>query len=104
MESAVRVGLSELVNHETRSELSAQDARPIRWAARLTPYGGDAVVYARTRLGAEPGPEEQLVTLRPGQMAALRVFISIADELATPPTEGLVARVRTSGLSCADTR
>ncbi|WP_328349356.1 DUF6417 family protein [Streptomyces sp. NBC_00445] len=88
VESAVREGLAELADRETRAELSAHEGRPIRWAIRLTPYGGDARVYARARPAAGPDPEEaasgeQLVKLRPAQMVALRVFISIADELAT---------------------
>ncbi|WP_329522589.1 DUF6417 family protein [Streptomyces jietaisiensis] len=109
VESAVREGLAELADRETRAELSAHHGHPIRWAARLTPYGGDARVYARARPVDEPGPEEpasgeQLVKLRPAQMAALRVFISIAGELASPPAAGLAARVRTAGFSRADNR
>lgn len=82
VESAVREGLAELAGRETRAELSAYEGRPIRWAARLTPFGGDARVYANARAVDEPIPEEpasgeQLVKLRPAQMAALRVFISV---------------------------
>jgi hypothetical protein len=109
VESALREGLAELADRETRAELSAHEGRAIRWAARLTPYGGDARVYARARPVPEPDPEEpatgeQLVKLRPAQMDALRVFISVADKLATPPAEGLAERIRTAGFSRVDNR
>ncbi|MEV1080930.1 DUF6417 family protein [Streptomyces sp. NPDC050211] len=109
VESAVREGLAELADRETRAELSAHEGRPVRWAARLTPCGGDALAYARARPVPEPDPEEpasgeQLVKLRPAQMDALRIFISIAGELATSPAEGLSERVRTAGFSRVDNR
>ncbi|MFE2491158.1 DUF6417 family protein [Streptomyces mirabilis] len=51
---------------------------PVRWAARLTPYGHDTLTYGQSRPRAEPplGGEQadrQAVELIPSQMAALRV-------------------------------
>ncbi|WP_216372990.1 DUF6417 family protein [Streptomyces tailanensis] len=45
-EAVVRDGLVELADRDTRAELSAQVSRPVRWAARLTSYGRDVLVYA----------------------------------------------------------
>ncbi|MCX4617564.1 MULTISPECIES: DUF6417 family protein [Streptomyces] len=50
---------------------------PVRWAARLTPYGHDTLTYvSRPRAEPPPGGEEadrQAMELIPSQMAALRV-------------------------------
>ncbi|MET7571221.1 DUF6417 family protein [Streptomyces sp. NPDC005492] len=102
-------GLAELADRETRAELSAYAARPVHWAARLTGQGRDVLVFARSRALAEPevyspAPGEQLVELRPAQMAALRVFVALADELATPPAEGLADQVRSARFTPTDKR
>ncbi|MFD8653394.1 DUF6417 family protein [Streptomyces mirabilis] len=51
---------------------------PVRWAARLTPYGHDTLTYDQSRPRAEPPPggeqaDRQAMELIPSQMAALRV-------------------------------
>nr|WP_248296195.1 DUF6417 family protein [Streptomyces sp. S1D4-11] len=58
----------------------------MRWAARPTPYGHDTLAYGQSRPRAEPPPggeeaNRQLVELIPSQMAALRVFVGLADQL-----------------------
>ncbi|MFF2134068.1 DUF6417 family protein, partial [Streptomyces olivochromogenes] len=92
-------GLVELASREDRAELSALEGRPVRWAARLTPYGHDTLTYGHSRPRAEPppgeaGPDLQLVELIPSQMAALRVFVGLTDRLRMPPADGLAAQVR----------
>ncbi|MCX4419423.1 DUF6417 family protein [Streptomyces mirabilis] len=92
-------GLVELACREDRAELSVLEGRPVRWAARLTPYGHDTLTYGRSRPRAELplGGEEadrQLVELIPSQMAALRVFVGLADQLQVPPADGLAEQVR----------
>ncbi|MFE2716565.1 DUF6417 family protein [Streptomyces mirabilis] len=94
-------GLVELACREDRAELSALEGRPVRWAARLTPYGHDTLTYGCSRPRAEPPPagaqaDRQLVELIPSQMAALRVFVSLADQLRVPPAAGLAEQVRTA--------
>ncbi|MFG3590473.1 DUF6417 family protein [Streptomyces sp. NPDC047990] len=93
-------GLVELAGREDRAELSVLEGRPVRWAARLTPHGYDALTYGRLRPRAEPTPAEsgtgRPVELIPSQMAALRVFIHLAGQLRLPPAEGLAERVRTA--------
>ncbi|MFD7607700.1 DUF6417 family protein [Streptomyces mirabilis] len=93
-------GLVELADPEDRAELSALEGRPVRWAARLTPHGYDTITYGRSRPRAEPSPggegPRQLVELIPSQMAALRVFIGLADQLRVPPADGLAEQVRTA--------
>ncbi|MEU7337340.1 DUF6417 family protein [Streptomyces sp. NPDC007074] len=93
-------GLVELAGREDRAELSVLEGRPVRWAARLTPHGHDALTYGRLRPRAEPTPAEsgtgRPVELIPSRMAALRVFIHLADRLRLPPAEGLAERVRTA--------
>ncbi|MFE5141319.1 DUF6417 family protein [Streptomyces fagopyri] len=93
-------GLVELAGREDRAELSVLEGRPVRWAARLTSHGHDALTYGRLRPRAEPTPAEsgagRPVELIPSQMAALRVFIHLADRLRLPPAEGLAERVRTA--------
>ncbi|QDN85563.1 DUF6417 family protein [Streptomyces sp. RLB3-6] len=42
-------GLVELACREDRAELSALEGRPVRWAARLTPYGHDTLAYGQSR-------------------------------------------------------
>ncbi|MFF8024833.1 hypothetical protein ACFZDJ_27790 [Streptomyces sp. NPDC007896] len=79
-------GLVELACREDRAELSALEGRPVRWAARPTPYGHDTLAYGQSRPRAEPPPggeeaNRQLVELIPSQMAALRVFVGLADQL-----------------------
>ncbi|MFF4363489.1 DUF6417 family protein [Streptomyces sp. NPDC001604] len=104
VEALVGEGLVELADRQIRAEMSARLSRPVRWAARLTPYGRDVRTYAHARPpqptgGPEPGPGEQLVELRPAQMDAVRVFVSLARDLATGPAEGLAERVRTAPFS-----
>lgn len=99
VEPVVREGLAELADRDTRAHLSALVSRPVRWAARLTPYGRDALAYAHARRPAEPdgpGPGERLVELRPAQMSAIRVFATLTDELAVKPADGLTERVRSA--------
>lgn len=109
VEAVVGEGLAELADPETRAELSAYAACPVHWAARLTGHGRDVLVFARSRALAapevsSPSPGEQLVELRPAQMAALRVFVALADELATPPAEGLAEQVRGARFTPTDMR
>ncbi|MFD8220916.1 DUF6417 family protein, partial [Streptomyces sp. NPDC059697] len=70
----------------------------VRWAARLTPYGHDILTYGQSRPRAEPpsGQEadRQAVELIPSQMAALRVFVGLADQLRVPPADGLAEQAR----------
>jgi hypothetical protein len=47
-------GLVELACREERAELSALEDRPVRWAARLTPYGHDTLAYGCSRPGPSP--------------------------------------------------
>lgn len=47
-------GLVELACREDRAELSALEGRPVRWAARLTPYGHDTLTYGCSRPGLSP--------------------------------------------------
>ncbi|MFE3268041.1 DUF6417 family protein [Streptomyces sp. NPDC059215] len=93
-------GLVELAGREDRAELSVLEGRPVRWAARLTPHGHDTLTYGRLRPRAEATPAEsgvgRLVELIPSQMAALRVFIHLAERLRIAPADGLVERVRTA--------
>jgi hypothetical protein len=109
VETVVGEGLAELADRGTRAELSAYAARPVHWAARLTGHGRDVLVFARNRALAAPevyapAPGEQLVELRPAQMVALRVFVALADELATPPAEGLAEQVRSARFTPTDKR
>ncbi|MFF7928976.1 DUF6417 family protein [Streptomyces mirabilis] len=93
-------GLVELAGREDRAELSALEGRPVRWAARLTPYGHDTLAYAQSRPRPEPtspaDPDRQLVELIPSQMAALRVFVALSGRLRVPPAEGLAEQVRSA--------
>ncbi|XDO64252.1 DUF6417 family protein [Streptomyces sp. RLB1-33] len=82
-------GLSELACLEDRAELSALEGRPIRWAARLTPYGHDTLPYGQSRPRAEPSPGEagadrHLVELIPSQMTAPRVIVGLTHQLRVP--------------------
>jgi hypothetical protein len=91
----------ELAGREERAELSALEGRPVRWAARLTPYGHDTLAYGCSRPRAEPplrGEESdrQVVELIPSQMAALRVFVGLTGQLRVPPADGLAEQVRTA--------
>lgn len=109
VEALVSGGLVELANREIRAELSARLSRPVRWAARLTSSGHDAHTYAHARPPQcfdepGPGPGERLVELRPAQMDAVRVFVSLARDLTTGPAEGLAERVRTAPFSRRDNR
>ncbi|MER5699580.1 DUF6417 family protein [Streptomyces mirabilis] len=93
--------LVELAGREDRAELSALEGRPVRWAARLTPYGHDTLAYAQSRprpesTSGEADPDRQLVELIPSQMAALRVFIALSGRLRVPPTAGLAEQVRSA--------
>ncbi|WP_329537613.1 DUF6417 family protein (plasmid) [Streptomyces sp. NBC_01450] len=92
-------GLVELAGREDRAELSVVEGRPVRWAARLTPYGHDTLVYGQSRPRVEPSPGEaasdrQVVELIPSQMAALRVFVGLTGQLRVPPADGLGEQVR----------
>ncbi|MFE4822888.1 DUF6417 family protein [Streptomyces sp. NPDC056704] len=94
-------GLVELACREDRAELSALEERPVRWAARLTPYGHDTLTYGQSRPRAEPPPceaasDRRLVELIPSQMAALRVFVGLTGRLRVPPADGLAAQARTA--------
>ncbi|MEU1567722.1 DUF6417 family protein [Streptomyces mirabilis] len=94
-------GLVELACGEDRAELSVLEGRPVRWAARLTPYGHDTLAYGQSRPRAEHSPGEaasdrQVVELIPSQMAALRVFIGLTGQLRVPPVDGLAEQVRTA--------
>jgi hypothetical protein len=93
-----RAGLAELAGREVRAELSAWEGRPVRWAARLTGQGHDVLAYHRHGPAIsrpEPGPGQTLVQLRPAQMDAVRVFVSLtADHLYHAPAAGLEEQVR----------
>ncbi|MFJ4836338.1 DUF6417 family protein [Streptomyces sp. NPDC088747] len=94
-------GLVELADREDRAELSAIEGRAVRWAARLTPCGHDALAYAHSgdQPAPSPGesaPDRQPVQLIPSQMTALRRFMHLADQLRTPPADGLTEAVRTA--------
>ncbi|MFE2267573.1 hypothetical protein [Streptomyces griseosporeus] len=93
-----RAGLAELAGREVRAELSAWEGRLVRWAARLTGHGHDVLAYHRhgpATSRPEPGPGQTLVQLRPAQMDALRVYVSLtADHLYYAPAAGLEEQVR----------
>ncbi|MEV4451276.1 MULTISPECIES: DUF6417 family protein [Streptomyces] len=90
----------ELANRGNRAELSALEGRPVRWAARLTPYGQDTLAYGQSRPRAKPslgeaGPDRRLVELIPSQMAALRVFVGLTGQLrVSSSANGLAEQVR----------
>lgn len=91
--------LVETAGRETRAELSAWEGRPVRWAARLSAAGHDLLAYAGVRpvpASCGMGVGQRLVQLAPSQMAALRVFIGLADQLKSPPAPGLAEQVRTA--------
>ncbi|MGW4566469.1 DUF6417 family protein [Streptomyces sp. NPDC004561] len=86
-----------------RAELSAYEGVPIRWAARLTGHGQDALAYAEASPSAGHLPDgsadgERLIELRRTEMNALRVYLHLSGRLQMPPAEGLVERVRTARL------
>ncbi|MFG2425160.1 DUF6417 family protein [Streptomyces sp. NPDC048448] len=93
-------GLVELAGRDDRAELSVLEGRPVRWAARLTPHGRDALTYGRLRPRADRRPAEaavgRVVELIPSQMAALRMFISLTGQLQVPLAAGLAEQVRTA--------
>ncbi|WP_328834600.1 DUF6417 family protein [Streptomyces europaeiscabiei] len=94
-------GLVEIASREDRAELSAWEGALVLWAARVAPAGHDLLLYARSRPCPEtapegPGPEQRLVELRPSQMAALRLFVSLSGQLRVPLAEGLREQVRTA--------
>jgi hypothetical protein len=94
-----RRGLVETADRETRAELSAWEGRPVRWAARVSAAGHDLLAYARSRPApTRPTPARGVtpVELLPSQMTALRVFVGLADQLTTPPAQGLAEQVRTA--------
>ncbi|MFE2970401.1 hypothetical protein ACFXKC_43500 [Streptomyces sp. NPDC059340] len=73
----------------------------MRWAARLTPYGHDTLVYGQSRPRAEPpsgeaAPDRQPVELIPSRMAVLRVFVGLTGRLRVPPADGQKEQVRTA--------
>lgn len=95
----LRLGLVTSADRETRAELSAWEGRPVRWAGQLSPAGHDLLAYARSRPAPTPAAAKRGTTpvdLLPSQMAALKVFVSLAGQLTTPPAEGLAERVRTA--------
>ncbi|MET7609279.1 DUF6417 family protein [Streptomyces avermitilis] len=101
MEAAVRQGLAEVADREIRAELSAYDGKPVLWAARLSAHGHDALESgaASPTPAAHPGfpaAGEQAIGLRPAQMDALRVYLSLGTRLRLPPADGLIERVRTA--------
>ncbi|GAX58246.1 DUF6417 family protein [Streptomyces olivochromogenes] len=72
---------------------------PVRWAARMTPYGHDTLTYGCSRPRAEPPPageeaDRQAGELIPSQMAALRMFVGLDDQLRVSPADGLAEKVR----------
>lgn len=90
-------GLMETADRETRAELSAWEGRPVRWAVRLAAAGHDLLAYDCSRpdpVASRPGPGERLVELAPSQMAALRVFLALTDQLRSRPAPGLAEEVR----------
>ncbi|MFE6483759.1 DUF6417 family protein [Streptomyces sp. NPDC057757] len=94
-------GLVELAGREDRAELSATESKAVRWAARLTPRGHDALTYARsgdqpTPSPGESAPDRQPLQLIPSQMTALRRFVHLAGQLRTPPADGLAEAVWTA--------
>ncbi|MGW1169118.1 DUF6417 family protein [Streptomyces sp. NPDC002550] len=100
VDAAAGQGLAELADRETRAELSAYEDRPVRWAARLSPHGHDALTYA----DADPTPErqqlpaggERLVELYRAELEALSLYIHLGERLRVPPAEGLAQKVRTA--------
>ncbi|MEH0588721.1 DUF6417 family protein [Streptomyces sp. B21-106] len=89
----------ETADRETRAELSAWEGRPVHWAVRLSPVGHDLLLYNRFRPSPTPtmpGPGQRLVELLPSQMAALRLFVSLVDQLRMPVAEGLTEQTRTA--------
>ncbi|MFD9657739.1 DUF6417 family protein [Streptomyces mirabilis] len=74
---------------------------PVRWAARLTPYGHGTFTYGQSRPRAEhppgeAGPDRQVVELIPSQMAALSVFVGLDGQLRVPPADGLAEQGHTA--------
>ncbi|MGW0185742.1 DUF6417 family protein [Streptomyces sp. NPDC003362] len=107
--AAAAQGLVTLADRGDRAELSACKGRPVLWAARLSPVGHDVLAYAEASppsvpIPDQPGPGEQLVELRPAQMNALRVYVSLGDRLRVPPARELAERVRTARYSGPDNR
>ncbi|MEH0589795.1 DUF6417 family protein [Streptomyces sp. B21-106] len=95
----LHLSLVQSADRETRAELSAWEGRPVRWAGQLSAAGHDLLAYARTRpTPAPPAPEPGAtpVDLLPSQMAALRVFVGLSDQLRVPVAQGLAERVRTA--------
>ncbi|MER6062361.1 DUF6417 family protein [Streptomyces sp. NPDC001792] len=99
-EAAARQGLVRLADREMRAELSAYEGRPVLWAARLTAEAHDALAYAEASPApaprSQPAEGERLIELRPVEMDAVRVYLSIRRELRVPPADGLAERVRTA--------
>ncbi|WP_181139555.1 DUF6417 family protein [Streptomyces sp. Ru71] len=101
LEAAADNGLAELAGRDMRAELSAHEGRPVLWAARLTAHGHDVLAYAHASPAPAPHSEppaagKQLVRLRPAQMDALRVYISLSPTLRVPPADERVERVCTA--------
>ncbi|MEU9072073.1 DUF6417 family protein [Streptomyces sp. NPDC048306] len=99
MHTLAGLGLVELADANTRAQLSVQAGRPLLWAARLSTAGHDVLSYLQafpvSTVHADiPVEGETAVELRPSQMDALRVYVSLAPVLRTPPADGLVERVR----------
>ncbi|MGW1673402.1 DUF6417 family protein [Streptomyces sp. NPDC002324] len=94
-------GLVEIATREDRAELSAWEGTLVLWAARLSPAGHDLLLYARScprprNTVDEPDTGRRLVKLLPSQMAALRLFLSLADQLRVPMAAGLAEQARTA--------
>ena len=64
VELACREGREDREDREDREELSVLEGRPVRWAARLTPYGHDTLAYASPAPGPSPRPLRRIRTGR----------------------------------------
>ncbi len=75
---------------------------PPQWAARLTPEGHDTLVHFPARQATSPSPRPahetpetaREVELRPTAMEAVRLYLSLADDLRRRPVPGLADAVR----------
>jgi len=109
VKAAVAEGVVEQADESSRDCLAALVGQPVPRALRITDFGRDVLVYARTRAVPVPAPRtpapgERLVKLLPAQMDTLRIFVGIARELTRPPVEGLAERVAAAEFSAADKR
>lgn len=99
VEHLQKIGLCEMADADTLLQLRLT---PPRWAARLTPEGHDTLVYLPARRFAIPLPrpaheipeKTREVELRPKALEAVRLYLSLADDLHRPPAPGLADAVR----------